>query len=633
MTSNRLVTLLRELTANQYSDNVLLMWLSNCENTVLTDVLLASPEDCVELTELNDEKLLVPHPWDKLYLPYMQAQVAHANGEYDHYGNYIALFNAYLEEYARHILETVQPAGGEAVTHGYYLSAYAIAVEHGYVGTVEQWLESLIGPQGDGGKDAYTIAVENGFTGTVEQWLASMKGDAATVEIVGADALAPGAAPTVTEMAGSTAQYRLYKLGIPQGPKGDTGGTSLPIARAYVPEGPDDAYTATGDFLPTVSVANNDEQIPAVGKGLQIVFIPMIANKTESPKLRLNDGEVIPIRMRWYTNKGTDESVPEATTNVEVGSLMRGVPYTLTFCGKYWLVDSQITSPSFDNTTRGTLQSVANGFIGASGTNKFAVPINKRNGVIGNAMISTTEAENESNSINLVSEGKASEMIRKDVTAEWVAYYAENPNGGPKEFAVTLGAGRYFFGEAEFRAYATVVEGSFNAGETKLTFLTTLYDDFIHYMQIFANGTLIYETELDAGGKSSDTWLYQGGIAERVITSGKYPPPTASDEGKYLGCKNGAATWMPVDELKGAEGKSAYQYAQDGGYTGTETEFAEKLAAEKFANPNAITFTGAVTGSYDGTAPMTVNIPSAVTDDHINSLIDTKLGVIENGAY
>ena len=50
-------------------------------------------------------------------------------------------------------------------------------------------------------------------------------------------------------------------------------------------------------------------------------------------------------------------------------------------------------------------------------------------------------------------------------------------------------------------------------------------------------------------------------------------------------------------------------------------------------NPNAITFTGAVTGSYDGSTAKTVNIPSAVTDAHINSLIDTKLGVIENGAY
>ena len=174
----------------------------------------------------------------------------------------------------------------------------------------------------------------------------------------------------------------------------------------------------------------------------------------------------------------------------------------------------------------------------------------------------------------------------------------------------------------------------------------------------------------------------------------------------------------------GADGKSAYQYAQDGGYTGTETAFAEKLAqgqltgttndltptqvynavsagipvkvqytdstygllsftafnvaeslnvivsqtivsvnrvcilaelngdktdntwgfmtktlAQKtdipdaLPNPNALTFTGAVTGSYDGSTAKTVNIPSAVTDDHINSLIDTKLGVIENGSY
>ena len=32
---------------------------------------------------------------------------------------------------------------------------------------------------------------------------------------------------------------------------------------------------------------------------------------------------------------------------------------------------------------------------------------------------------------------------------------------------------------------------------------------------------------------------------------------------------------------KGADGKSAYQYALDGGYTGTEEEFAEKLAQEQ----------------------------------------------------
>ena len=60
----------------------------------------------------------------------------------------------------------------------------------------------------------------------------------------------------------------------------------------------------------------------------------------------------------------------------------------------------------------------------------------------------------------------------------------------------------------------------------------------------------------------------------------------------------------------GADGKSAYQYAQDGGYTGTEEEFAAKLAKEKFANPYALTFTGAVEGRYDGSAPLEVAIPN-----------------------
>ena len=84
--------------------------------------------------------------------------------------------------------------------------------------------------------------------------------------------------------------------------------------------------------------------------------------------------------------------------------------------------------------------------------------------------------------------------------------------------------------------------------------------------------------------------------------------PTIGDNGNwYLGDTD---TGKPSRGDKGAGGKSAYQYAQDGGYTGTEAEFAAKLAQEKFASPNALTFTGAVTGSYDGSATVTVEIPS-----------------------
>ena len=68
------------------------------------------------------------------------------------------------------------------------------------------------------------------------------------------------------------------------------------------------------------------------------------------------------------------------------------------------------------------------------------------------------------------------------------------------------------------------------------------------------------------------------------------------------------AEWQ--DSQGGADGKSAYSYAQDGGYTGTEAEFAAKLAAEKLPNPYPLTFTGAVSGSYDGSTPLSVEIPS-----------------------
>ena len=79
-------------------------------------------------------------------------------------------------------------------------------------------------------------------------------------------------------------------------------------------------------------------------------------------------------------------------------------------------------------------------------------------------------------------------------------------------------------------------------------------------------------------------------------------------------------------ESGGNSGKSAYQYAQEGGYTGTEAEFAAKLAEEmpdKLPNPNALTFSGAVTGTYDGSAPMSVEIPGGGGSSDTWELINT----------
>ena len=64
--------------------------------------------------------------------------------------------------------------------------------------------------------------------------------------------------------------------------------------------------------------------------------------------------------------------------------------------------------------------------------------------------------------------------------------------------------------------------------------------------------------------------------------SGGYYAPSVDDEGNLTWAAS--KTDMPAVDganIKGPRGKSAYQYAQEGGYTGTEDEFAAKLAQEK----------------------------------------------------
>lgn len=65
-----------------------------------------------------------------------------------------------------------------------------------------------------------------------------------------------------------------------------------------------------------------------------------------------------------------------------------------------------------------------------------------------------------------------------------------------------------------------------------------------------------------------------------------------------------------IKDIKGADGKSAYQFAQEAGYTGTETEFGAKLNQTTFANPFPLTFTGVASATYDGSSAVTVDLPS-----------------------
>lgn len=138
---------------NAFSDEAKTAWINEVEGLVQTEVFLLAIEDVVQYTwpENAAATLLAKPPHDKIYWVYLSAMVDFANGEYDKYQNTMQMFNQFFGEYMRWYARTYNPADGEAEVKGYYLSAYAIAVEHGFEGTEADWLASLKGEKGDQG--------------------------------------------------------------------------------------------------------------------------------------------------------------------------------------------------------------------------------------------------------------------------------------------------------------------------------------------------------------------------------------------------------------------------------------------------------------------------------------------------
>ncbi|MNK33283.1 Collagen triple helix repeat protein [compost metagenome] len=124
-------------------------------------------------------------------------------------------------------------------------SAYQLAVEGGYSGTVEEWLATLVGATGApgnpgatgaDGKSAYDVAVDEGFVGDETAWLASLVGPQGPAGNDGADG-ATGSAGADGDSAyeiavaegfvGDEAAWLASLVG-PQGPAGDTGAAGTP---------------------------------------------------------------------------------------------------------------------------------------------------------------------------------------------------------------------------------------------------------------------------------------------------------------------------------------------------------------------------------------------------------------------
>lgn len=180
-----------ELRPNAFTEKMKLAWLSELEGKIAADVMLMNIDEICTLElkypDSMDTEPMVRYPHQDIYVYWLQAQIDYANGEYNKYQNSMEMYNQHYGNFVRWFANTYEPAHGypdKPWPDGwedppYYLTPYGQAVKNGFQGSLEDWLSSLVGPEGPPGKTAYAHAVALGFEGTEEEWMESLEGKSA----------------------------------------------------------------------------------------------------------------------------------------------------------------------------------------------------------------------------------------------------------------------------------------------------------------------------------------------------------------------------------------------------------------------------------------------------------------------
>ena len=102
---------------NTYTQGEKIAWLSRLDSMVKRliidtheggeDVVFTGYDDNTDiLTEL-----LVPAPFDEMYLRWLEAQIDYANGEYDKYNNSVLIYQTAYDSYANYYNRNHMPKG------------------------------------------------------------------------------------------------------------------------------------------------------------------------------------------------------------------------------------------------------------------------------------------------------------------------------------------------------------------------------------------------------------------------------------------------------------------------------------------------------------------------------------------
>lgn len=101
---------------NTYTQGEKLIWLSEVDWDVVKNIIATHEGDTPTFNGYDDStdlqtELLIPAPYDKAYLLWMEAQIHYYNGEYDKHNNAMDMFYEAFESFERHYNRTHMPKG------------------------------------------------------------------------------------------------------------------------------------------------------------------------------------------------------------------------------------------------------------------------------------------------------------------------------------------------------------------------------------------------------------------------------------------------------------------------------------------------------------------------------------------
>lgn len=117
MTLTEAISRIDVLKVNKYPEEEKIRWISKLDGIIKKQII--DTHEGAEEVEFNgyDEntlpttELLVPAPYDEVYLRWLEVWIDYSNGEYARYNNSVEAYNKAFSEYERYYNRTHMPLG------------------------------------------------------------------------------------------------------------------------------------------------------------------------------------------------------------------------------------------------------------------------------------------------------------------------------------------------------------------------------------------------------------------------------------------------------------------------------------------------------------------------------------------